>query len=384
MGISLGVVVLIVVMSVMNGFQTELRERLLGLASHLVIYTHSPQAHRLEPVSEYLKTDPNVLSVTWYVEADILVSQDQSVIPAQLRGFDPEERELVEGILPFLQGVENVPSLRFWDQGVILGSELAEALGVGPGETVSLLVPEIQSDGIGMMPRIQTYRIIATLRANVPQYDGTLAMLSRSNTQTFLADIDPATGVRVTLNEYTDAFSLARVLKTRFPDMTVLTWADMHKSFFAAIKIEKMVMFVILLLIIAVAAFNIVSTLAVTVSEKQSDIAILMTLGASPRMIRWIFLIQGSVVGVIGVVIGLLAGIPMALFFPQLIGGLEWLLGFKVFSPDVFYISEIPSILLWKDVAGVTLFTLVTALLATLYPSWRASSIAPATALRYE
>jgi lipoprotein-releasing system permease protein len=335
-------------------------------------------------VSEYLKTDPNVLSVTWYVEADILVSQDQSVIPAQLRGFDPEERELVEGILPFLQGVENVPSLRFWDQGVILGSELAEALGVGPGETVSLLVPEIQSDGIGMMPRIQTYRIIATLRANVPQYDGTLAMLSRSNTQTFLADIDPATGVRVTLNEYTDAFSLARVLKTRFPDMTVLTWADMHKSFFAAIKIEKMVMFVILLLIIAVAAFNIVSTLAVTVSEKQSDIAILMTLGASPRMIRWIFLIQGSVVGVIGVVIGLLAGIPMALFFPQLIGGLEWLLGFKVFSPDVFYISEIPSILLWKDVAGVTLFTLVTALLATLYPSWRASSIAPATALRYE
>lgn len=369
-GIALGVIAIITVISVMNGFQDELRTRLLGVASHLVASRPTSVEIDWTSVAASLQNEDEVVSVSRYIESDVILIHAENVAPAILRG-------VVAGTpqagLPDVSG-----------DGVILGRELAAMLEVVPGETLSIVVPEVIAGGAGVVPRRREVRVAGLMQANVPQYDSALALLEIDRTTEFLKGIPVDSGVRIMLGDMDRVFDVMPRLQTKYPELEFQSWAQMHRTFFTALKIEKIVMFAILLMVIAVATFNIVATLAVTVSEKQADIAILKTLGASEATVRAIFLVQGSIMGLLGTGLGVLIGVPLAVFFPEVIAGIETLFGFKVFSPDMFYISEIPSRLLWIDVVRVAVFAFLITLLAAWHPARRAARVQPAQALRYE
>lgn len=381
-GIALGVVTLITVISVMNGFQAELRGRLLSMASHLVISQSTTTKAPWAEIKESLEHNELVVDASRFIEADVILNRDKNVAPAVMRGVD--SATLIKMLS--VDGPLNIRQERLLDEGggVVLGRELASVLGVYTGETVSILVPEVVAGGAGVVPRRRELRVMAILQVNVPQYDSTLVLLHEDVAADFLSGIQADAGLRIMLTDMDEVFDLIPQLQARYPDLKIESWASMHQSFFTAIKIEKIVMFVVLLMVIAVAAFNIIATLAVTVSEKQSDIAILKTLGATEATIRSIFLVQGGVIGLLGIGFGVLIGVPLAIFFPEVIAGIETLFGFKVFSPDMFYISKIPSKLLWGDLLWVVSFAFLTTVLATWQPARRAAKVEPARALRYE
>lgn len=381
-GIALGVVTLITVISVMNGFQAELRGRLLSMASHLVISQSTTTKAPWAEIKESLEHHELVVDASRFIEADVILNRDKNVAPAVMRGVD--SATLIKMLS--VDGPLNIRQERLLDEGggVVLGRELASVLGVYTGETVSILVPEVVAGGAGVVPRRRELRVMAILQVNVPQYDSTLVLLHEDVAADFLSGIQADAGLRIMLTDMDEVFDLIPQLQARYPDLKIESWASMHQSFFTAIKIEKIVMFVVLLMVIAVAAFNIIATLAVTVSEKQSDIAILKTLGATEATIRSIFLVQGGVIGLLGIGFGVLIGVPLAIFFPEVIAGIETLFGFKVFSPDMFYISKIPSKLLWGDLLWVVSFAFLTTVLATWQPARRAAKVEPARALRYE
>ncbi|THB71033.1 MAG: lipoprotein-releasing ABC transporter permease subunit [Gammaproteobacteria bacterium] len=381
-GIALGVLSLITVISIMNGFQAELRDRLLGMASHVIISKN-------DGVFDYDLVRSKIHQVTTpagmapFIESDVMIGYEKNISPANLRGIDLDKEDQVSTLTKNITAGD-IKKILTDDKTVAIGIELADQLELSVGDTVSLIVPLVNEKSGAITPRVEPFKVVAIFRANIHRYDSTMVITSIAHAKKFLHLTGYERGERILLPNMDDAFAVQKSLAVLLPKFTVRDWADMHASFFTAIKIEKIAMFAILLLIITVAAFNIVSTMAMGVAEKQSDIAILKTIGASSSKILKIFLLQGAIIGILGTAIGCLGGIIVANNISSWIASLEDFFGAKVFNPEVFYVSEIPSVMLWSDVSLVTGFSLVISVLATIYPAVRASGTHPALALRYE
>ena len=384
LGITLGVAALITVLSVMNGFEKELRERILGMAAHATIAGPGGRLSDWPKVARAAESHPRVLGVAPYIRAEAMLTHSQAVRGAVVRGVSPEkEADVSEVANSMISGA--LSALVDGEYGIILGKDLARALGVIPGDRVTLVAPQARVTPAGILPRMRRFTVVGLFEVGMYEYDAALAMIHMGDAARLFRLRDEVNGVRLKLDDMFEAPRISRELARQLPgSYWVSDWTQHHVNFFRAIKTEKTVMFVILTLIVAVAAFNIVSTLIMVVTDKESDIAILRTLGASPRAVMGIFVIQGSVIGVVGTLAGAILGVLLALNVETVVGGIEQFLGMKFLSPEVYYISDLPSDVHWVDVWRISLVALVLSLVATVYPAWRASRTQPAEALRYE
>ena len=383
-GIALGVAALIVVLSVMNGFQKELRARILGVASHVQISGAGNRLEDWQGVAQLALRHPRVQAAAPFVNAQAMLSFGQAVRGSVVRGILPEQEDKVAEIGRHMRA-GRLEALRAGEFGIVLGAELARALGVLPGDKVALIAPQGQVTPAGVIPRLKQFKVVGTFEVGMYEYDSGLALVHLEDAQRLYQLEDAVSGVRLRLDDLFAARSVAReVMASLGAGAFASDWTRSHANFFRAVEIEKRVMFIILTLIVAVAAFNIVSTLVMLVTDKQADIAILRTLGASPASIVQIFMIQGSLIGVLGTLIGVVGGVLLGLNVDTVVPAVENALGFKFLAKDVYYISDLPSEVQPRDVATIALVSLALSFLATLYPSWRASRVNPAEALRYE
>ena len=383
-GIATGVMALIVVLSVMNGFQKELRARILGVASHVQISGVDGRLANWQEVARQASADRDVAAAAPYVSAQGLLANRQNVQGALVRGIVPGLEDQVADIGRHMRR-GRLADLRPGEFGMVLGSELAHAVGARVGEKVVLIAPQGQVTPAGILPRIKQFTVVGVFEVGMYEYDAGLALISLEDAEKLYRLGDEVSGVRLKLKDLFDAPEVARRLSRTLPgDLYVTDWTRSHANFFRAVQIEKNVMFIILTLIVAVAAFNLVSTLVMAVTDKRADIAILRTLGATPFSIIKIFVVQGSLIGVVGTILGVVGGIAIALNIDVVVPAIERLFRVQFLAKDVYYISELPSDLQLRDVVTVALMSLLLSLLATLYPSWRASRVNPAEALRYE
>ncbi len=383
-GIALGVAALIIVLSVMNGFQKEIRGRILGVASHLEITGVNNRLADWRGAMAVAQQDPRVLASAPFVSAQGLLSAGANVRGVLVRGVLPaQENTVVDVGRQMISG--QLADLQPGGYGIVLGVELARQLGVGRGDKVTLITPQGQITPAGMMPRLKQFTVVGVFKVDMFEYDSSLAMIQLKDAQTLFRLDDAVSGVRLKLTDLMQAPQVKRALLPKLTyEMYVSDWTEQHANYFRAVQIEKRMMFIILTLIVAVAAFNLVSTLIMTVTDKQADIAILRTLGATPRSIMQIFVIQGALSGLIGTLSGVGGGVLVALNLGTLVPALERLIGAQIFSSEVYLIDKLPSDVLLSDVLTITVISLVLALLATLYPSWRAARTQPAEALRHE
>lgn len=383
-GIALGVGALIIVLSVMNGFQRDLRTRILGIASHVQISAYQGELHEWKKYADLARTLPQVAAAAPYVQQQAMFSLDSTVKGAIVRGIDPALEDSVADFAKFMKAgklTDLVPG----EFDVILGIDLARSLGVQMGDKVTLIAPQGLVTPAAVLPRVKQFRVVGVFEAGMYEYDVGLALIHMNDAQRLYQMGDGVSGVRLKLAELFDAPKVAMKLGLQMPpDAYVTDWTQSHANFFRAVEIEKRVMFIILSLIVAVAAFNIVSALVMAVQDKRADIAILRTLGASPRSIMSIFVVQGALMGFIGLGIGVVFGVTVALNIGTIVPFIENLFHFHILSPEVYQISSLPSELLWSDLIGIIIIAFILTLVATLYPSWRASRINPAEALRYE
>jgi lipoprotein-releasing system permease protein len=384
LGIALGVTALITVLSVMNGFEQELRQRILGMASHITVSEFGGKLRDWETVQQKVGQHDQVIAMAPYVSGETMLSSGSQVSGAVVRGILPGEEAGVSDVLEHIQRGD-ISDLEPGSYGIILGSELAFSLGVGPGDAVTVVSPQVMVGPVGLMPRLRRFTVVGLFEVGMYEYDRGVALTHIQDAARLFRLGEDVSGIRLKLDDLFDAPRVARELAVTLPgDYRVQDWTRQHANFFRAVKTEKRVMFIILTLIIAVAAFNIVSTLVMVVTDKQSDIAILRTLGASPRSIMIIFVIQGAVIGILGTLMGVAGGVALALNVETLVPAIEELFNVQFLAPDVYYISKLPSDLHWDDVIAMTSVALVLSLLATLYPAWRAARTQPAEALRYE
>jgi lipoprotein-releasing system permease protein len=386
LGIALGVAALITVLSVMNGFQQELRTRILGVASHLQISGAGNQLADWPKVVSFVQGSPQVQAAAPYIMAQGMLSFGQAVQGAVVRGILPADEERVADLGSHMK-VGKLTDLRAGEFGVVLGAELAQSLGVGLGDKVVVMAPQGQFTPTGVVPRLKQFRVVGMFQVGMYEYDATLALIHMDDAAKLYRMGDKVSGVRLKLADLYQAPRIARELGNQLRSSGayyITDWTEQHANFFRAVQMEKHVMFVILTLIVAVAAFNIVSTLVMAVTDKRADIAILRTFGASPRSIMVIFIVQGALIGLIGTFIGGFCGVLLALNIETVVPFIEHLFGVQFLAKDIYYISELPSHLLWSDVITITVMSFVLSLLATLYPSWRAAKTNPAEALRYE
>jgi lipoprotein-releasing system permease protein len=383
-GIALGVAALIVVLSVMNGFQKELRARILGVASHVQISGPDNRLADWPSVAKLVMQDPRVKGAAPFVNAQGMLAAGQAVRGSVVRGIIPAREEQVAEIGLHMRA-GSLAALRAGEFGIVLGSELARALGALAGDKVALIAPQGLVTPAGVIPRLKQFTVVGLFEVGMFEYDSGLALVHLEDAQKLYQMGDAVSGVRLRLDDLFASRSVARELMAKLDSGYFATdWTRSHANFFRAVEIEKRVMFIILLLIVAVAAFNIVSTLVMLVTDKQSDIAILRTLGAAPGSIVQIFMVQGALIGVIGTFAGLVLGVLVGFNVDTVVPFVENLLGFKFLAKDIYYISDLPSDVQLGDVTTIGVVSLVLSFIATLYPSWRASRTNPAEALRYE
>ncbi len=383
-GIALGVWALIVVLSVMNGFQQELRARILGVASHVQIQGLDDGLGAWQQVAREATENPEVVAAAPYINQQGLIANQQNVQGVLVRGILPMEEDRVADIGQHMKA-GRLSDLRPGEFGIVLGSELAYAVNARLGEKVVLISPQGQVTPAGILPRIKQFTVVGIFEVGMYEYDAGLALIELQDAQKLYRLGDRVSGVRLKLKDLFRAPSVARELTRSIrEDVMVADWTRSHANFFRAVQIEKRVMFIILTLIVAVAAFNLVSSLVMAVTDKQADIAILRTLGATPASIMKIFMIQGSVIGVIGTLIGVLTGVITALNIETVVPAIERIFNVQFLAKDVYYISDLPSQLQSPDVIAVAAISLVLSFVATLYPSYRAARVNPAEALRYE
>ncbi len=384
LGIALGVAALIVVLSVMNGFQRELRTRILGVASHVQISGFDGELGNWQRVADDASKHPRVKAAAPFVQAQGMLSFDQTVRGTLVRGVLPDAEDKVADFAQHMR-FGRLDDLQAGGFGIVLGADLARALRVAMGDKVTLIAPQGLVTPAAILPRLKQFRVVGIFEVGMYEYDSSLALIHLQDAQTLYRMEDRVSGVRLKLDDLFAAPRVARELMRYVDaDAQVSDWTRSHANFFRAVQIEKNVMFIILLLIVAVAAFNIVSTLVMAVQDKQADIAILRTLGASPGSIMGIFVIQGALIGFIGLGLGVAGGVALALNVDVVVPFIERLLGTQFLAKEVYYISNLPSELQWGDVTTITGVAFVLALVATLYPSWRAARVNPAAALRYE
>lgn len=383
-GIALGVMALIVVLSVMNGFQEELRARILGVAAHLEITGPGDRLADWRALLAQTRQNKSVLAGAPYVNTQGMLANGDKVRGVIIRGVEPA---LENRVADFAQRMKTgrLDDLKPGSFGIVLGAELARALDVYPGDKIVLLTPQGNITPAGVMPRVKQFTVTGIFEAGMFEYDSGLALIDLRDAQKLLRLGDDVSGVRLKLDDMLRApFVTRNLARSLVGDFYLTDWTQSHANFFRAVAIEKRMMFLILLLIVAVAAFNIVSTLVMAVTDKQADIAILRTLGARPGSVMKIFVVQGAFIGVFGTLLGLASGVALALNLEAVVPVIERIAGIDLFPADVYYISKLPSKLVWSDVGVITGVSLLISFVATLYPSWRASRIQPAEALRYE
>ena len=384
LGIALGIAALITVMSVMNGFQKEVRARILGVSSHVQVMGFESGLDQWQTVREVAMKNPEVVGTAPFVNGQGLLAYSSNVRGVMVRGIIPSDENAVADLGRDMR-VGQITSLAAGEYNIILGAELARALGVSVGTKLQLITPQGSVTPAGMVPRLRSFTVSGIFSSGHYEYDSTLALIHMKDAQVLFRLGENVSGVRIKLKDTNQARGVSRELQNALRiDGFVTDWTKQNETYFRAVEIEKRMMFVILALIIAVAAFNLVSTLVMVVTDKHPDIAILRTLGASPGMIMKIFVVQGAVIGVIGTLIGVATGILLALNIDVVVPFIESMAGFKVLSPEVYFLSELPSDLKWNDVWTTAVIALLLSLAATLYPSWRASRVNPAEALRYE
>ena len=384
LGVMLGVMALIVVLSVMNGFHKEVRERILGMASHATISAARGGLTDWHEVMDEAAKLQGVVGLAPYVEGQGMLINGQNVSGVLLRGILPGQEGQVSTVVESMT-TGSVDELVAGEYGIILGRELAYKLGVSKGDKVTLVTPQVTVTPAGIMPRLKRFEVRGVFEVGMGEFDSGVAILHLKDAAKLMRLDNGVTGVRLKLEDMYEARSTTRELASRLGGYyRISDWTMKHRNFFSALRTEKRMMSIILFLIVAVAAFNIVSTLVMVVTDKQSDIAILRTLGASPRTIMAIFIIQGATLGVFGSLFGVIGGVLLALNLEDLVSWIERVFNIDFLDPSVYYISQLPSEIHTQDVLviGVAAFTLT--LLATLYPAWKAAKTEPAEALRYE
>lgn len=384
LGIALGVTALITVMSVMNGFEKELRERILGAASHATITLFEEPMQNWRELATAAVEHPQVAGAAPYVEGQVMVVKGKQVTGIVVRGVLPDEEPQVSDIADKMIAGE-LAELEPGSFEIVLGSALAQYLGAIVGDKITVITPEASVTPVGVLPRMKRFTVRGIFDIGMFEYDRNFAIMHADDASVLMKLNKGYTGVRLRLD---DMFAARRVASdlasTVGEDYWVSDWTHQHANFFRAVRTEKTVMFVILSLIVAVAAFNIVSTLVMVVTDKQAAIAILRTMGSSPRSIMMIFLIQGALIGLIGTALGLIGGVSLALNVETLVPAIERFFQTQFLPKDVYYIDVLPSELDWGDVTKVASLALVLTLVATLYPAWRAARTEPAEALAYE
>ena len=384
LGLALGVAALIVVLSVMNGFQKELRERILGVVSHIEVSGDSGNLADWPRVAQQVLRHPQVRAVAPYVEQQAMLSFAGQARGAVIRGILPRAENEVASFDKYMRA-GRLDALTPDAFSIVLGAELARALGARVGDKITLLAPQGLVTPAAILPRVRQFHVSGIFEAGMYEFDSGLALIALSDAQKLYRMGDSVSGLRLKTDDLFAAPRIGReLLRFLDADAWVSDWTRGHANFFRAVEIEKRMMFLILLLIVAVAAFNIVSTLVMAVQDKRADIAILRTLGASPASIMKIFIVQGTLIGVAGLLVGMTLGVTTALNIDVVVPFIERLFGMQFLSKEVYYISELPSDLHWSDVGVIAGVSFALTLLATLYPSWRASRTQPAEALRYE
>lgn len=381
-GIGLGVAALIVVLSVMNGFARDVRDRMLSVIAHIEVLAPENGFIDLEGTQNILQQHPKTVAVAPYISAQAMLTDQDIVRGILVRGIDPDQEKNVSNLNQF--SADQLQNLKPGTFGILLGNELAKALNLQLGDRVTLITPSGQITPAGLLPRLKTLTLVGIFDTGHYEYDSTLALM-HINDAARLFQTEGPNGIRVKLKDMHQAPFVAREIALRLPDFYwVRDWSQQNKTWFAAVQTEKRMMFLILALIIAVAAFNLVSMLVMTVKDKRSDIAILRTLGATPRTIQAIFIIQGALVGWIGTAIGVFGGCLLAFNLSSLVPAIEALLNIQFLPKDIYFINQLPSDPRSSDITTIAMVACLMSVLATLYPSWRAARTQPAEALRYE
>ncbi|MEQ1914078.1 MAG: lipoprotein-releasing ABC transporter permease subunit [Sideroxydans sp.] len=384
LGIGLGVMALIVVLSVMNGFQKEIRARILGITPHLQITSQDGQLRDWKTSLNIVAQHSEVRAAAPFINGQGMVSVSDRMEGVMVRGILPDAEQHLTALGDKMKRGE-LSALRSGEFNIVLGVDLARTLGAHVGETVLLITPQGQVTPAGMMPRLKQFHVVGIFEIGMAPYDNALALIHLEDAQKLYRMGESVSGISGSLNDLDRAPQVARELEKQLPsDVYASDWTRQNANYFAVVAMEKKMMFIILSLIVLVAAFNIVSTLVMAVTDKQADIAILRTLGASPKSIMQIFMVQGMLIGLIGMGLGVLGGVVLALNIGTIVPFIEHLFGVQFLSKEFYYISELPSDLQKSDVFIVAGMSFLISLFATLYPSWRASKVQPAEALRYE
>lgn len=384
MGIALGVTALITVLSVMNGFEAELRQRILGMTAHATLTGLYGQLENWPEAESRIKNQPHVQSSAPFINGQVMINADRRVSGTMLNGVMPDYEAKVSEVANHMQEGK-LTDLIPGEYNVVLGAELAKYLGTFVGDKITIISPQVNSTPAGVVPRMRRFNVVGIFKVGMYEYDRNMALIHIDDAAKLFRLESAVSGLRIKLD---DVFNAPRITHTLGSELSgqyiVSDWTMAHENFFKAIKTEKTVMFIILLLIVAVAAFNIVSTLVMVVTDKRGDIAILKTQGLTSRSVMGIFMVLGTVIGVIGTIIGTIGGVLLALNAGQIVSSIEKAFKLNFLPADVYYISDLPSKLLWSDVGTIATMAFLLSLIATIYPAWQASKINPAEVLRYE
>ncbi len=383
-GVALGVFALIVVLSVMNGFGDELRNRTLSMTSHATLTGIDGTLGHWQQAAEKTLHQPGVVAAAPYISKEVMLTNGSRVSGALINGIMPVEQVTVSDVgNKMVSG--KLSDLVPGKYGIVLGSELARSLGVYEGDRVTVITPEASITAVGVMPRLRRFRVVGVFEVGMNQFDGSMAFINMTDAAKLFHMDDKVSGVRLRLQDLFQAPRITRELdRAMGEDYWVRDWTQQHRNFFHALRTEKTVMFIILLMVIAVAALNIVSTLMMSVTDKEADIAILRTMGIRPGSIMAIFMVQGAVIGLFGTLIGVALGVPVALNVFEIVKGLEHLFHTDFLPADVYYVSDVTADVRLSDVLTYSISAFVITIVATIYPAWRASRTLPAEALRYE
>lgn len=386
-GIALGVAALIVVLSVMNGFQKEVRDRMLSVLPHVEIYVAGGDPERIvsqwNEIGAAALKSPSVLAAAPFVSAQGMLMRGQELRGVQVRGIDPATEKNVSDISQQMVSGK-LTDLKAGGFGIVLGQELADLLGLRQGDPVMMLAPQANIGPAGFTPRMRQFTLVGTFRSGHYEYDTTLAFVDVTDAAKLFRD-NAAAGVRLRVNDMSRAPQIAQSLLGLLPpNVMVSDWSRNNRTWFAAVQTEKRMMFLILALIVAVAAFNLLSSLVMAVKDKQSDIAILRSFGSTPGEIARIFLVQGALIGVVGTLLGVTGGMAIAYNIDVIVPAIEKMIGAQFLPREVYFISSLPSDPRMEDIVSIGVTSLIMSLVATLYPSWRASRLQPAQVLRHD
>lgn len=383
-GVALGVFALIVVLSVMNGFGNELRDRTLSMTSHATVSAYDGYLQDWPVAMDKAKTHQEVLAAAPYIKKEVMLSNGRRVSGSLIRGIQPEMETKVSLVASKMVS-GSLMDLKAGEYGLVVGRELANTLGVYEGDRVTVITPQASITAVGVMPRLRRFRIVGVFEVGMHQFDAAMAYMHIEDAAKLFSYKDKVNGIRLKLTDLYEAPRITKEIASNFgEDYWVRDWSQQHKNFFRALQTEKTVMFIILLMMVSVAALNIVSTLMMTVTDKESDIAILRALGMRPSSIMVIFIIQGAFIGLFGTLIGVGTGVPVALHVFEIVSWLEQVFSTDFLPSDVYYISDIVAEVKVSEVVTYALSAFSVTILATIYPAWKASRTLPAEALRYE